>query len=169
MKKLSIIVLFVFQLGCNKKDNPPVYSSNFSFKANNSVYAWNFDFAHPSSNGFGLISRHDAVGWVPGGYMLSGFKPSQDISLYFFLETNAVATGTYKSVTTVSTPYIQSGYIVNGTYYAPLNIGDSVMVTISSLSDNKASGTFNAVMHDSTRSIKLEITDGRFNNLIISN
>jgi hypothetical protein len=170
MKKLLLIAIFGVQLGCSKKESPPVYSSSFSFKANNKDFSWNFNFAQPTANGFGSITQYIGVFGYPNGYMLSGFNQSKNISLYFFVETNALATGTYKLVTTTPIAVFRSGYIVNGTIYFPLKIGDSVMVTISTISGNKASGIFNAVMHAATTMAnKVEITNGHFDNLIISN
>jgi len=169
MKKLLLIAILGVQLGCSKKDKPPVYSSSFSFTANNTHYSWNFNSAQPTANGFGMITPYIGVISFPNGYMLKGYNQSKNISLYFFIETNALSPGTYKLVTTTPFAVFRSGYIVNGTTYFPLNTGDSIMVNISTLSGNKASGTFSAAMHDSTRVNKLEISNGQFNNLDISN
>ena len=170
MARLLIIVLFIFQLGCKKNENYPTYTSSFSFMANNTSYVWTFNFDVPSQNGYGIITKYPGTGGMAGGYMVEGFNQSQNVSINCFIETNLLATGTYKSITTASTGIIQSGYGINGVNYAPINLGDSVVVNITSISNNTARGTFNAIMHDvSTRSVKVEINNGFFDNLIISN
>ena len=86
------------------------------------------------------------------------------------METNSLSPTTYKSITTSLTGIIQSSYRINGINYAPINLNDSMVVTISKVSNNQISGTFNAVMHDvNTTTIKLEIKNGIFTNILVSN
>ena len=170
MRNLLIFWLCIFQLGCHKNESSPAHTSNFSFKANSTNYAWDFNYSGSALNGYGLVTKCIGIGNIPTGYLIQGSSQPQNVSAYFFVETDSLAAGSYKWPLPTSVAIIQSGYVLNGVHYAPINTGDSVVVNISSISGNLCSGTFNGVMHDvSTRSIKVEISDGHFNNLVISN
>ena len=165
-----IFLLLVVVLGCKKNKIQDTNSSSFSFDVNNTSYNWHFNFNSLSGDGYAITTKYTGAGGAPSGYRLSGFNSSQDVTLNCFMETNSLIPTTYKSITTSSTGFIQSSYIVNGINYAPININDSMVVTISNVSNNQISGTFNAVMHDvNTRAIKLEIKYGIFTNILVSN
>lgn len=170
MKGLLFMFVIAVHLSCKKNNTSDIYTSSFRFDVNNRSYNWSFDFNLLSLDGYAITTKNPGVGGAPSGYKLSGFNSNQGITLNCFLETNSLTPATYTSITTISTGFIQSSYIINGINYAPINLNDSMRVTISRVSNNQISGTFNAVMHDvDTRTIKLEIKNGIFTNILISN
>ena len=170
MKRLVFILAIVVHLGCKKNNTSGAYTSSFSFDVNNTSYSWRFNFSSVPLDGSAITIKYPEVGGAPSGYKLSGFNSNQDVTLNCFIETNSLSPATYKSITTSSTGFIQSSYRINGINYAPINLNDSMVVTVSNVSNNQISGTFNAVMHDvDTRTVKLEIKNGIFNNILVSN
>lgn len=170
MRRILFISLLLAQLECKKDDSSQHYTFSFGFKANGADFGWSFNSAGSNTEGGALINRFPGSGGSPSGYLLQGFGPSRHVTLNCFMETNSFTTAVYKTVTTASTGFIQSSYIINGVNYAPINLNDSMVVTISNVLNNLASGTFTAVMHDiATRSEKVEIKDGYFNNVIVGN
>ena len=170
MKGMLFLLFIAIHLSCKKNHTSDAYSSSFSFDANNTSYNWDFNYNSLSSNGYAITTKYPGVGGAASGYKLSGFNYNQDVSLDCFMETDSLTTTTYKSITTSSTGIIQSGYRIHSINYAPINLNDSIVITITSVSNNQISGTFNAVMHDvNTGTMKLEIKNGIFTNILVSN
>jgi hypothetical protein len=66
------------------------------------------------------------------------------------------------AISTASTPYVDPSV----DYRAYL--GDQVTITITKIQDNRASGTFSAILTRGSDSSKANITEGRFVNIKIT-
>ena len=158
----------VLAISCKKNEEEEKLSS-YSFKANNTNYSWNFSMSEIADHGAMFVKTVSNVGFNPQ-YLLNSWNKVKNLTLYFVLNTPTLNAGTFKKVTTASTLYFESGFTFNGIQYFPLAVDDYIEVTITSISDNHADGTFKAVMHDmAAPSSRLEITNGSFNHILISN
>jgi hypothetical protein len=160
-KYLFPLLSVVFLYSCKKENSKT--SSHFSFKTNTAQHNWGYDRIGPS-RGANIIKASIPL----SGYLLQAWDKSQGIAINLHFNTPTLTTGTFKVVTTSVSIVTQSSYIINAITYAPLQIGDSVSVTISNLNNKHANGSFVATMHDiSTPTNKMEISDGSFENVQI--
>ena len=138
----------------------------FSFKANGVFFKWSNNTSTSTEPQGAILSRlTTATGNTY--YVLEGLDHSSDTFLNLAMFTNTLQATTYTTTTTDPNIIFYSVYKVNNVYCAPLNTADSVRVTISNIANNFASGTFSAVMHDSSTRAKIEITEGLFQHVMI--
>ena len=78
MRNLLIFWLCIFQLGCHKNESSPAHTSNFSFKANSTNYAWDFNYSGSALNGYGLVTKRIGIGNIPTGYLIQGSSQPQN-------------------------------------------------------------------------------------------
>jgi hypothetical protein len=167
--RLSFLVSSILCLcSCHKTAPTPTYSSSFNFKANNIAYNWEYNSIGPARSAI-ILKNTDPIS-LNTIYLLQGMDSLEKITVNCHINTSTLTLGTYKIVTTPATAIIRSSYLLNNVTYAPIVLNDSVEVIITNITNNYASGTFKAVMHDvSTTLSKLEIMEGNFSHVIISN
>ena len=148
MKPILILVLAAILLtSCEKEDTNSRSTSNFGFTGNSVDYRW--DFApNPSSALTGAnLWKTTSANTNDTIYILTGVNQASNIELKCAIHTSQLKPSVYRTVTSMSDPWIESICRVNGELYGT-RTGDVVTVTITSMDRNFVSGTFGAVMHD---------------------
>jgi hypothetical protein len=158
------ILLFVFS-SC-KKPKVAEPQTAFSFKANGVFYKWSNKISS-STEPQGAILSKLTTGTGSAYYVLEGLDRSSDTYLNLAMFTNTLQATTYTSITSDPNIIFYSVYKFNNAYCAPLSSGDSVSVTISNITNNFATGTFSALMHDLSTKAKIEITEGSFQHVMV--
>ena len=169
---LLISAVITGVLSCSK--NPPVIqptqlTTTFKFSVNGTLYQWNGNSAADPTYG-SRINKYSLNGatWytlsaapLNGGiYTLIGLK----------MQTSSLLAATYTLTTTTTTAWTIADHYcgVNNESYASSEIGDFASVTISSIHDGYADGSFTAKFTNANGSLtKINITDGEFHNVKI--
>jgi hypothetical protein len=164
LKITTLAISFSFIFSC-KKSKIPEPQTVFSFKANGVSYKWyNSVSSSTEPQGAKFIKITTTTGNTC--YILEGMDHQSDMFLNLAMVTNTLQKTTYTTITPNSNNISYSIYKANNYYCAPTIPGDSVAVNITDITNNFATGTFNAVMHDQTLT-KVEITGGSFEHVMI--
>ncbi|MBS1578750.1 MAG: hypothetical protein JST29_03790 [Bacteroidetes bacterium] len=162
---ISSLLIILFLNGCSKKDNGnSITAASLSFTANGINYSLS------SLNATLSLTKMFPVGaGLPyNAYNLVALQQGKFV-IALVIQTNNTLTQT--SYTTTRTNYPSAELTVfndqNHNEYAHRNSGDYMTVTITSLTNGLASGTFTAQM-SLNNSNTILITNGKFDNIIIN-
>jgi hypothetical protein len=163
--KITTLVISLSFISSCKKTKIAGPQTVFSFKANGMSYKWSNNVSSSTEpQGAKIIKITTATGNI--SYILEGIDHQSDMFLNLAMVTNTLQKTIYTTITPSSNNITYSIYKANNVYGAPVNPGDSVAVNITDITNNFATGTFNAVMHDQTLT-KIEITEGSFQHVMI--
>jgi hypothetical protein len=162
----SCLALVFILSSCNKEaDDPNITSFEFTFKEKD--YKWSFNpDGGTLQKGARVIKRRNQ-NTNQEVYVLDGWNYPDGITMQCILNTSVLAVGTFSVTTSISDPYINGVFEIDGISYGSQS-GDAIYITISKKSGNYVSGYFNAVMHDMrTSTSEVRIYKGYFSNIII--
>jgi hypothetical protein len=163
---LPLIVMLPLIISCRKDDaTSPEYG--FGFEANGVSYGWNF-LNRPSED------QHDvyffktvSLNTQQVKFQFIGLNQEKNIHLEIAMHTPVIEVAQYRSTLAHTDPALESICILNGVEYWA-HTGDEVIVNVTSIQGNLASGYFRAVMHDRrTQQQKLDLVKGYFINVEI--
>ena len=174
MRQISLSFICALAIfSCKKNDNPNgVLPTKFKFTANSYSNEWNASLAVNAH--FGAVIRKESQSGL-SGYGLAATDstaPSQNSILYLMMETNSpLAVTTYIRTTSSSTNnFPDEGRQINSAlnHYWPSSVGDFTSVTITSIHNGYADGSFTAKMTQLTNSSPIVVNvNGTFSNVKI--
>ena len=144
---LRLFVLFIVSSGCKKDSQPKLPNSEFSFMADGKAYAFNGSLYADKG------SRIEKSLFTPEYYVVG--KASFDTWLEAKFPETQIKIGTYSVNFTMSVNGIRYDYSKNG------------ILTISTVDNNLASGTFSGEVSQSSGSAPMVISNGRFKDVLV--
>ena len=165
MKSLLLLFTLVTLSSCKKDE--PAYEPGFGFEANGVSYGWDF-FNRPNLERQDVyFLRITSPNTLQPKFQLIGVNEDKNISVELAMQTPVIEVAQYRSTLTYADPYLESFFYLNGEEYAA-HTGDEVIVNITGIRGNLASGYFRAVMHDRrTQLNKVDILKGYFKDVEI--
>lgn len=163
MKKLLLIVFSSFLIvSCSKSgnDNPQTTTNTTTVKLtqNGQQTTYTGSTTTPSSNGAALSVE---IGAISAMYKLVGTFSGQNILFLDFKAASPLAAKTYTLDNTSDCLAV-----VSGTTYSKSGTNTSGSITIASISNNIASGSFTAQFQSGSSSYTIT---GEFTNVVVSN
>src|SRR5215212_6399482 len=170
MQLRSIFICLILAssfLSC-KKDQKLPDDPSFGFTGNNVNYKWNFVNAPSFDDRDAFFKKKKSINSNDTVYLLVGRDQTAGVEILCVIPTSVLKRGTYTTITQQSDPYIENLCFLKDIRYGTLT-GDYMVVTISSIVNNYASGSFTTVMHDLTSGTQeLNIVNGYFNHVLIT-
>ena len=163
-----ICLLLGILLSCKREHLKTDDSPNFGFTANNINYKWNFVNSPASDDTDVFFRKTTSQNTNDSMYLLIGRNQSANVEMVCAIPTSKLKPGTYTTVTKQSDMYVENLCFLKDITYGT-KTDDYMVVTISSIVDNYASGSFSTVMHDLRSGVnELRIVNGYFNHVLIS-